>query len=178
MVTNDSTISLDIREKESSTSPYQLRQTLSRHNSVGNSVAWSPDGNFVATGGNDGSIRIWDTKSGQEVRMLVGHRNAVRSVAWSPDGRWLASGSADNTVKMWEAQSGQELRMLVSHRNAVTSVAWSPDGRWLASGSADNTVRLWAAQGGQEVRMLLRAYPKNPFALFSFNELQSYSDRL
>jgi WD40 repeat protein/3',5'-cyclic AMP phosphodiesterase CpdA len=116
------------------------------------SLAWSPGGSLVVTGHTDGALRLWEARSGKELRQLMGHQASVCSVAFSPDGIWLASGSADNTVRLWEAGSGRELQHFTGHQGYVWSVAFSPDGTWLASGSADNTVRLWKADGAKERR--------------------------
>jgi WD40 repeat protein len=106
-------------------------------------VAFSPDGRRLASAGFDGSIRLWDVRTGQELRALTGHTACVNSVAFSPDGRRLASASEDTTVKIWDAATGQEVLTLRGHTGEVWRVAFAPDGRRLASAGFSGTVMLW-----------------------------------
>jgi dipeptidyl aminopeptidase/acylaminoacyl peptidase len=112
-------------------------------------VAFSVDGQRLASAGGDHVVKVWNAVSGQELHSLNGHTGGVLSVAFSPDGRRLASASDDQTIKVWDAVLGQELRMLKGHTNAVTAVAFSPDGQRLASASFDQTVKVWNAVTGQ-----------------------------
>jgi WD40 repeat protein len=66
------------------------------------SVAYSPDGQFIASGSNDKTVKLWDAASGRLIRTFEGHEDWGYSVAYSPDGRFIASGSKDATVKIWE----------------------------------------------------------------------------
>ncbi|MEY3403177.1 MAG: hypothetical protein RLZZ86_2793, partial [Cyanobacteriota bacterium] len=118
------------------------------------SVAFSPDGKYLATGDSEGRVQIWNAVTGREILTFVGHSNCVNSVAWSGDGLTLASGSRDHTVKLWNVQSGDCVRTLEGHSRSVTSVAWSGDSLTLASGSDDNTVKLWNVQSWECVRTL------------------------
>jgi WD40 repeat protein/serine/threonine protein kinase len=117
-------------------------------------VAFSPDGKRLATGGFDHIVKLWDAGAGQELLTLKGHGDNVSSVAFSHDGKRLATGSFDYTVKLWDAGTGQELLTLKGHEDQVISVAFSPDGKRLASGSIDRTVKLWDAVTGQELLTL------------------------
>jgi WD40 repeat protein len=109
-------------------------------------VACSPDGQVVATGGQDGTIWLWDVTSRQALGgPLTGHGDSVTSLAFSPDGGILASASQDWTVRLWDIGRHQALGApLTGHSAGVTSVAFSPDGAALASGAEDGTVRISA----------------------------------
>jgi hypothetical protein len=119
-----------------------------------NSVSFSPDGNTLASGSWDKTVKLWDVKSGKEIATLQGHQSWVNSVSFSPDGHTLASGSEDKTVKLWDVKSGKEIASLQGHQSPVWSVSFSPDGHTLASGSGDNTVKLWDVKSGKEIATL------------------------
>jgi WD40 repeat protein len=106
-------------------------------------LALSPDGQTLATGGFDDTVKLWDVASGRQTATLWGHTDQVGAVAYAPDGKVLASGSHDTTVRLWSAATGEELVTLRGHTGTVTCVAFDPTGQWIASGSHDRTVRLW-----------------------------------
>ncbi|MBI3795920.1 MAG: protein kinase, partial [Deltaproteobacteria bacterium] len=122
---------------------------LTGHTRVVTAVSFSPDGRHIVSGSEDTTLRLWEMKSGQEVRCFTGHTNLVMSVSFSPDGRYIVSGSADTTLRLWEVASGQEVRCFTGHTNLVMSVSFSPDGRHIVSGSEDTTLRLWEMKSGQ-----------------------------
>jgi len=121
----------------------KLLRTLEGHQHVVFSVAFDPQGGTLASGSSDGTVKLWEARSGKLLRTLEGHQRAVFSAAFDPQGGTLASGSSDRTVKLWEARSGKLLRTLEGHQGGVWSVAFDPQGGTLASGSSDNTVKLW-----------------------------------
>src|SRR5262249_9593066 len=95
-------------------------------------IAFSPNGEQLATASWDKPVRLWDVITGQERATLRGHAGVVDAVAFAPDGQALASASWDKTVKVWDLAGGWERLTLAGHDGVVTTVAYAPDGRTLA----------------------------------------------
>ena len=121
------------------------RNRLQGHDGGVQAVAFSPDGQALATAGRDNSIKLWQV-DGQPLLTLNGHQDVVWSVSFSPDGKTLASASRDRTVRLWDTQ-GKQLQSLQGHNGDIYSVSFSPDGQTIATASADKTVKLWDLQG-------------------------------
>jgi WD40 repeat protein len=112
-----------------------------RSDSRVNAVTFSPDGQLLASAGDDKTVRLW-TADGRLLKTLRGHSNWVLDVSFSPDSHMLASASYDNTVKLWSRQ-GELIRTLRGHSDSVAHVRFSPSGQILATTSWDNRVQLW-----------------------------------
>ena len=112
------------------------------------SVAFSPDGKTIATGGYDDIVVLWETSTGTLLHTLK-ERGDVRLMAFSPDSKTLASTSTGDRVHLWEVATGKMKFEMTGHKGDTWSVAWHPSGDWLASGSSDGTVRFWDAKTGK-----------------------------
>ncbi len=120
-------------------------RVLAAHADLIHDLAFSPDGQTLATCGYDRLVHLWDVAGGQRLRTLKEHSDAVYGVAFSPDGTLLASAAADRAVKVCRVADGKLLYTLSEANDWVYAVAWSPDGKHLAAAGVDKSLRVWQA---------------------------------
>jgi WD40 repeat protein len=111
-------------------------------------AAFSPDGQTVATGGDDCVVQLWDIATGQPGKAFE-HKAAIRSLAFSPDGRTILAGGFVGELRLWDVATGQLLTQFVGHQGDIGCAAFRPDGRAVLSASVDKTVRYWDAVPGR-----------------------------
>src|SRR5262249_36833448 len=115
------------------------------HDGPVRTIAFSPDGQSFASGGDDGVVRVWDVATAAHAD-LRGHRSRVRMVAFSRDGKRLASAANDGEVRVWAAGAGDRR---LAHDGPVLSLALSPDGTAVATGGSDGRLRAFAVDPGR-----------------------------
>jgi WD40 repeat protein len=106
-------------------------------------LAWSSDGGWLATGHDDGIVRIWTVANERLQSELRGHENPITAMAFSPDGKRLATAGEDRIIIIWEVVAGGQLGALRGHTDHIQAVAWHPRGHQLVSAAWDRTARLW-----------------------------------
>lgn len=139
--------------------------TIEQNTSGVYSISRSPDGKTIATGTDNGDIKLWNAADGKALGTLKGHQSPVNSVVFSPDGKLLASASGNqyrqtSAIKLWDVAGGKELATINGHSEAVWALAFTPDGKYLASGSSDRTVKLWEVSSGKRVGIFKGKVPE------------------
>jgi hypothetical protein len=162
----DTVLSADIRPDQSqvalggpgrlvkifATKTGQLQHKIKKHTDWVTAVAFSPNGQMLATADRNGGISIWDPDNAQELFTLAGHKAAVTALSWRADSKLLASGSEDGTAKLWEMQEGKQAKSWTAHDKGALWLSYCRDGRLVTCGR-DNNITLWDANGSQSRKL-------------------------
>ncbi|MBE9179482.1 caspase family protein [Oculatella sp. LEGE 06141] len=130
--------------------------TARPHPVIVRQISFSPDGDTLLGVGDDATVRLWDTHSGQILQILEGHQAAIQQASFSQDGQWIVTASADQTVRVWNATSGRLLKTL-PQQNQVNSASFSPNGEQIVTASGDGTASVIDTQSGL-LRVLLNGH--------------------
>lgn len=117
------------------------------------SLAFAPNGRFLATGSWDQTVKLWDTRTGRLLRTLVDPNSGIHCLAVSPNNRTVAAGDSKD-IYLWDSDSGRLLGTLKAHIDEVYAVAFSPDGRFLISGAHDKSAMIWDLADGRPIHKL------------------------
>jgi WD40 repeat protein len=129
----------------------QLQWTLKGHKRSIVEILFSPDGETIATGSEDGTVRLWNARTGQaRATLKLTKRLEWMLLVWSPDSRqlatcWYRGFGINKEANIWDAQTGALLSTLAEHKSSLNGLEWSPDGRTILTASDDGTVKLWDA---------------------------------
>jgi len=169
---------------EGDASKPKLLATLSDHYGAVNTVRFSGDGRFLASGSDDQLVCVHEHKEGQapaavfgedtynlenwkQRTLLRGHRSHVMDVGWSPDGSMLASCSLDNSVIVWEVGGGTVVARLEGHTSHVKGLSWDPIGRYLATQGDDKCLRIWSTEDWKPVAGIAKCFEGSATSSFS-----------
>lgn len=118
-------------------------------------MAYSPDGRYVASGGQDNTIIIWDLYSRKELRKLIGHTFYVNYISYSPDGKFLASGSSDGTIRIWNVETGDELQCLKTE-SQILYVNYLKNSEFIISAAfQESSFLLWDLKSGKIIKSII-----------------------
>ncbi len=131
----------------------QLR-SLRTHPGVAICVDAAPNGQMVASGGSDRSLRLWDLESGECLQTLQGHAAFVSAVAWHPSGSRIVTASADGTIRVWDLDQGRCVQVLEGHRGPIRDLAITEDGQIALSAGQDGSIGVWDISQGGHLRFL------------------------
>ncbi len=124
------------------------------HGSPLHALAMSPSGDFIATAGTDGVVKLWDGHTGALRARFVGHSGVIDGLGFSPSSQHLISAGHDRTVRLWDVRTEQNVAVLRGHSNSVFTAAFAPSGAEAVTASYDKTARIWDVRSGTPVAIL------------------------
>lgn len=142
----------------------QLVNVLESHSKIILSLSLSPDGQFLASGSADKTVKLWNLQTGELIETLEARKDPIHSVAFSSDGKFIAAGGENKytsstgkatTIYLWDTDSRKLVRAFVGHTLRIHSIAFNPDNSILASASNDNTIKLWSVLTGKMLGTLM-----------------------
>ena len=134
----------------------KIIRKLTGHTRYVHSIAFSPDGQTIASGSLDTTIRLWDVATGKTIQQFkIPDNPRANGVAFNPDGQAIAVGNHGNTLHLWDVATGKTIQQFeIPDNPRVKSVVFSPDGQTIAAGGYYNTVHLWNVATGAHIRTL------------------------
>jgi len=146
------------------------RCRLLGHTDSVNVVCFSNDGQYVATGSYDASIKIWTAATGALLHTLEGPAKEVEWVIWHPKGHAILAGSADTMAWMWWAPTGKLMQIFAGHAQSVTSGCWAMGGKLICTGSEDRSVIVWNPRAGTPQQHIKNLHESNVITICSHPE--------
>lgn len=132
----------------------QLAYNLDTETGAAYSVAFSPDNMKIVTGGDNGTVYVYDASNGNQIMALAGHTAPVLAVAYSPNGNNIASADQSGKVKIWDATSGALLSTISAHNAAINTVKFSPDNNSIVTGADDHMIHKFNVSNGSMTGMI------------------------
>lgn len=151
LVAGTSSGNVSIHRVDGSESRVAIRGHLNKRISA---VAFSSDGKYVVSASHDQTARIWDSKTGKQLRLLAGHTGAVTDARFSTDGRYVVTSSADATARLWRTADGKELKRIASPDGSLAAAALTPDSRQLVTAGQSRALHVFDVESGKQVRRL------------------------
>ncbi|MEQ9552485.1 MAG: hypothetical protein RIM23_23090 [Coleofasciculus sp. G3-WIS-01] len=135
---------------------WKFRLTLKGHQDWISALAMSSDGQILASGSLDKTVKLWHLETGDLIHTFSDHQQGVLCLTLSPDSKWLASGGFDQMIKVWNLETGELSHTLRGHNGSVRSLVITPDSQTLISASFDQTIKLWQLERGEFLQDLVQ----------------------
>ena len=113
-------------------------------------MAFDPFGRYLATGGMDYQLRVWEPRTGELLHTLKGAKGAIHSIAFAPNGLYVAAAGTDSIVRIFRTSTGKLIHRFTGHLGTIRSIAFDESGRRLAS-AGDHSIRVWDMNKGAEL---------------------------